>query len=243
MTPTRRVRTLTRFPFCVQPATMRLELPATIRPDGTIDESGMDYAMKWWWRVRAWQFTHSDFIAGSQLFRAGQNVSFYSHDFSIFAGPPQPGYESQLRRPCDGILTYHNDYRWEVGGNSPNPLTGLPPNLSWLWDFVLFNGVGLVDGRASINVGISFFQEDAHELRSEPSGSIDSATDVPEIYIDGVRLPFMYKDPTDGPWSGRVDFTPTLFWTYALPDGSDPIYDELTGAVLEGRNPHERRLR
>lgn len=246
----RRVRTLTRFPFCIDQTPKLLPLPAVVRPDGTNDLSGMDYAMKWWWRVKKWRFSHTNFVAGGAPFRASNNEEFYAHNFNLTGGPSPPGNEGYLKRPCDGDMTFHSNYAWEDGGNSNDPITGEPPPLSWLWNFSLFlggpsAGVGLFEGEASIAVGVSFLQEDSHILQSSPSevGEINSPTDTPEIYIDGVRIPLMYKDADDGEWSGRVDFTPIEFWPYPLPDGSEPIYDTVTGQVNEGRSPHEAQLR
>lgn len=251
-TTLRRVRTpITQFPFCVGTDEKLLELPATTRPDGVSDPSGMDYAMKWWWRVRKWNFSHTSFISGGAPFRATQNEEFFAHDFTLTAGPPAPAAERYLKRPCDGDMTFHSNYLWENGGNSNDPITGLPPPLSWQWNFALFlggpsAGVGLVDGIASIAFNISFLQEDGHILQSSPSGEfgdINSPNTTAEIYIDGVRIPIMYQDPDDGEWSGRVDFEPIEFWPYPLPDGSEPIYDTATGAVLPGMSPHEDRLK
>jgi len=68
----------------------------------------------------------------------------------------------------------------------------------------------------------------------------DSIFVVSTIQLSGIQgnfngIPFAIEssDPITNPGSGEIIITAQEYWPYALPDGSNPLYDSQTGAPLE----------
>lgn len=202
----RRVRTLERFPFCVDPVGFGA---------GAITVPTMDYAMKWWWRVRKWRFTHTLTYGGTPF--AAPSVDFFAHDTSfLIGGQSPPSIESGLECPQPGIATEQTD----VG----------PP--AWIWDLSALGGVSNDGVLVRVSFGISFHVDDANDLRGPgPGAEDDSTAGAVTMLFDGVAVP-LFIGASSAPWVGTIDFTPIEFWPYPLPDGSEPIWDATTGAQL-----------
>jgi len=71
-------------------------------------------------------------------------------------------------------------------------------------------------------------------------GTTPAGTSAVTVNVDGVTTGFDDTGGTFAPWSGSISMQPKLWWEYRKSDGTNPIYDATTGAVLlPGRQTDE----
>lgn len=204
----RRNRTLTPFGpnLCIQP----------VHSSGSILVPNIDYAYRWWWRVRKWRFEHALTYGGTPY--AAPSIDFFAHDESfLIGGDGAPAFESELEcRSTPGIA-------WE--DTAPGPP-------AWIWDLTAMTAVSYDGATVRVGFGASFHVDDANDLRGPGIGAEgDSDAGAVTMLFDGVAVP-LFQSASSDPWAGTITFTPILFWGQSLPDGSQPVWDTVTGARL-----------